>query len=510
MGARAASGGGQARGGVRRPDTDDATDDAAIVPAWTASATVSRPADSDDRADCGCVHTEPASADRDPGASSDRHPGDRDHIPSATADRADRDPAPTGSALAAADFAASGDHAPIDPAPTDPDPARSGPLPLANRAAGRAPPQSVAPNPAASAFAALPLPAIIFDAAGNWAGLNEAAELWLNLSARSVAGLRADDPALAARLRVSPELGALLDPAAAAEEPTLHPRVTFEISDRAGGWMPRRAALRLAALPGGGVVALIHPDQADADAGRRAARAAIGMADMLAHEIKNPVAGIRGAAQLLAEGLGPADRELTDLIVAESRRIVALLDQVERFGDTTAPQRRAVNLHDILDRARRSVDLGGARARMVADYDPSLPLALIDPDRMMQVMLNLIRNAAEALARDGRSDTDPRGPGLIRIRSSYDGGVRAPDGSPLPLQVDIEDDGPGIPDAIADQIFEPFVSGRENGTGLGLALAGKIVAEHGGRIRVDSRPGRTNFRVSLPRDRAGTDREGDR
>lgn len=455
MGTRTVSGGGRGQGGVRHPERDSPTS----APAWAASATASRPADSADRDGDDRAPTGAASADRDSGASGDRTLS-----------------------------------APTDHAPVDPNPARCAPLPLTNRIPDRATP----PDPSAAAFAALPLPAIIFDASGNWAGVNEAAELWLNLSARSVAGLRADDPALAARLRVSPALGPLLDPAANAEDPTLHPRVTFEISDRAGGWMPRRAALRLSALPGGGVVALIHPDQSVADAGRRAARAAIGMADMLAHEIKNPVAGIRGAAQLLAEGLGPADRELTDLIVAESRRIVALLEQVERFGDTTAPQLRAVNIHDILDRARRSVDLGGARARMVADYDPSLPLALIDPDRMMQVMLNLIRNAAEALARDGRSDADPRGPGLIRIRSSYDGGVRAPDGSPLPLQVDIEDDGPGIPDAIADQIFEPFVSGRENGTGLGLALAGKIVAEHGGRIRVDSRPGRTNFRVSLP------------
>ena len=357
------------------------------------------------------------------------------------------------------------------------------------------------PSPS-TAFAALPLPAIIFDAAGNWTALNEAAELWLNLSERSVAGLRADDPALATRLRVTPGLAPLLSQAAP-EEPAHHPRVAFEISDRAGGWALRRAALHLSALPGGGVVALIQPEPADTDAGRRAARSAIGMADMLAHEIKNPVAGIRGAAQLLAEGLGPDDRELTDLIVAESRRIVALLEQVERFGDTSPPQRRAVNIHDILDRARRSVELGGAAAGIVADYDPSLPPAPIDPDRMMQVVLNLIRNAAEALARDGRSPGDPRGPGLIRVRSAYDGAVRDAAGAALPLQIEIEDDGPGIPEPIADQIFEPFISGRENGTGLGLALAGKIVAEHGGRIRVDSRPGRTVFRVSLPLCREG-------
>lgn len=375
--------------------------------------------------------------------------------------------------------------------------ARAASLGARPRAAGPVGAANVAPSLTAAAFAALPLPAVIFDAESRWAALNEAAQHWLNLSDRSVAGHAADDPALIPRLRVSPPLGPLLGPASVAAEPVVHPRVLFELSDRAGGWTLRRAALHLSALTGGGVVALILPENDDPDRGRRAARSAIGMADMLAHEIKNPVAGIRGAAQLLAESLPPEDRELTELIVAESRRIVALLDQVERFGDTTAPQRRAVNIHDILDRARRSADLGGVSARFVTDYDPSLPAALIDPDRMMQVVLNLIRNAAEALARDGRSAADPRGPGLIRIHTAWDGGVRGPDGAALPLQVEIEDDGPGIPDAIADQVFEPFVSGRENGTGLGLPLVGKIVAEHGARIRVDSRPGRTLFRLSL-------------
>ena len=364
----------------------------------------------------------------------------------------------------------------------------------------------------AEVLSALPLPVASFDAQGRWTGLNEAAEHWLNLSARSVAGHAADDPALLSRLRVSPELAPLLAATAASEEPALHPRIVFEISDRAGGWGRRKAALNLAPLPGGGTVMVIRPE-GHGPSPRHGVRSAIGMAEMLAHEIKNPVAGIRGAAQLLAEGLNAEDRELTDLIVAESRRIVALLDQVERFGDTTAPQRRAVNIHDILDRARRSIDLGGvgqggvgqggvgqrgAAPRMVAEYDPSLPPALVDPDRMMQVALNLLRNATEALAREARSPADPRGPALIRLRTHYDGSVRAEDGAALPLQMEIEDDGPGIPDAIADQIFEPFVSGRENGTGLGLALVGKIVTEHGGRIHVDSRPGRTVFRVSLP------------
>lgn len=346
---------------------------------------------------------------------------------------------------------------------------------------------------------ALPIPVATFDARGRFSGLNEAAELWLNLSARGVAGLGASDPALFSRLRVEPELGGLLAQAASAGEAVYH-RVCFEIGDRAGRWSARRAALHLSALPDGGVVVLIRPDpDPDSDASpRRAARSAIGMAEMLAHEIKNPLAGIRGAAQLLSQGLGAEDRELTDLIVEESRRIVALLDEVERFGDTTLPQLEPVNIHDILDRARRSMALGGTAPRIVTEYDPSLPPALVDPGRVMQVVLNLLRNAAEALAREARAPDDPRGPSLIRLRSAYDGEVRAPNGAHLSLQVEVEDNGPGLPEAIADQIFEPFVSGRENGTGLGLALVSKIVTEHGGLIRVDSRPGRTVFRVSLP------------
>jgi two-component system nitrogen regulation sensor histidine kinase GlnL len=356
---------------------------------------------------------------------------------------------------------------------------------------------NLAPPDPREVLEALPIPVATFDPQGRFTGLNEAAELWLNLSARGVAGLDADDAALFARLRVEPPLGPLLAQAASAGERVLHPRVCFKIGDRAGRWTLRRAGLDLAALPDGGVVALIRAEpEGDSDSSpRRAARSAIGMAEMLAHEIKNPLAGIRGAAQLLSEDLGPEDRELTDLIVDESRRIVALLEEVERFGDTTQPQLQPANIHDILDRARRSMALGGAAPRIVTEYDPSLPPALIDPGRIMQVVLNLLRNASEALSRGPREAGDPP---VIRLRTSYDGEVRAVDGSHLGLQVEVEDNGPGIPEAIADQIFEPFVSGRENGTGLGLALVSKIVTEHGGLIRVDSRPGRTVFRVSLP------------
>ncbi|KKK61418.1 hypothetical protein LCGC14_3014540, partial [marine sediment metagenome] len=227
---------------------------------------------------------------------------------------------------------------------------------------------------------------------------------------------------------------------------------------------------------------------------KSSARSAIGMAEMLAHEIKNPLAGITGAAQLLSMGLEAQDQELTDLIVAESRRIVTLLEQVEQFGNLRPPQRREINLHDLLDRARKSAAVGfSAHMRLTEDYDPSLPPTYVDGDQMLQVFANLIRNATEAAGPGG---------GTITIRTFYDLSLRLRrkdgTGAALPLQVEIIDDGPGLPPDIAGDIFEPFVSGRENGTGLGLALVGKIISDHDGWITVDSVPGRTAFRISLP------------
>jgi len=249
----------------------------------------------------------------------------------------------------------------------------------------------------------------------------------------------------------------------------------------------------------GMVLLLMEPRQLADRLGRShsvksSARSAIGMADMLAHEIKNPLAGITGAAQLLSMNLGSEDQEMTDLIVAESRRIVALLEQVEQFGNIRPPERRAVNIHDLLDRARKVAMVGfAANMKLVEDFDPSLPPTYVDGDQMLQVFLNLLRNAAEAAGKGG---------GTIRLRTFYDLSLRLRrkdgSGNALPLQVEFIDDGPGLPPEISADIFEPFVSGRENGTGLGLALVSKIISEHDGWITVDSAPGRTVFRISLP------------
>jgi two-component system nitrogen regulation sensor histidine kinase GlnL len=144
---------------------------------------------------------------------------------------------------------------------------------------------------------------------------------------------------------------------------------------------------------------------------KSAAKSAIGMAEMLAHEIKNPLAGITGAAQLISMNASGEDRELTDLIVAETRRILKLLEQVEDFGNVRPPERRAVNIHDVLDRARKSAAIGFAAHMVIEDdYDPSLPPTWGDPDQLQQVFLNLLKNAAEA-GREG---------GTIRIRTFYE------------------------------------------------------------------------------------------
>lgn len=350
----------------------------------------------------------------------------------------------------------------------------------------------------------LPLPALILDRKGRVAAMNDAAEIWLNISRNSTLGKPLEGDEMATRLLISPSLRPLLARVARGDEALYQPGVRFELGDRAGGHQARSAVVHAGPLgdDARNVSILIVPDavglQSQSRQVRTAARSAIGMAEMLAHEIKNPLAGIRGAAQLMAMNATPEDREMAEMIVSESRRIVALLDQVERFGDTSAPKLVPVNVHDVLEQVRRSAAVGFARGiALLTDYDPSLPPALADGDQLMQVCLNLVKNAAEAL-------NGVPGP-TIRLRSFYDHTLRLPPdeadpaGRPLPLQIEIEDNGPGLPETIADEVFEPFVSGRENGTGLGLALVSKIITDHRALVRVDSRPGRTVFRISLPK-----------
>jgi two-component system nitrogen regulation sensor histidine kinase GlnL len=227
---------------------------------------------------------------------------------------------------------------------------------------------------------------------------------------------------------------------------------------------------------------------------RHAARSMSGMAAMLAHEIKNPLAGIYGAAQLLEMNAADDDLALTELIREETRRIETLINRVEAFGDGAPLKLSPVNIHDVLDRARRSAAAGFARhVRFHEDYDPSLPEVPGDPDQLIQVIMNLLKNAAEATPAVG---------GVITLRTSFRAGVAmaGPGGTriSLPLLIQISDNGNGISDDIRSDIFEPFVTSKAKGSGLGLSLVSKIVADHGGAIDCISRPGWTSFRLRLP------------
>lgn len=229
---------------------------------------------------------------------------------------------------------------------------------------------------------------------------------------------------------------------------------------------------------------------------RGAARTVSGLASMLAHEIRNPLSGIRGAAQLLETAAGEEDRILTQLIRDETDRIVGLVDRMEEFSDERPVKREPVNIHIVLGRVKALAKSGFARnIRIVETYDPSLPAVHGNRDQLIQVFINLVKNAAEAL--EGRAD------GEITFQTAFRPGIRltvpgSANRISLPLEFSIIDNGPGVADEMHPYLFDPFVTSKGNGTGLGLALVAKIIGDHGGVIECQSEPRHTQFRILMP------------
>jgi len=221
------------------------------------------------------------------------------------------------------------------------------------------------------------------------------------------------------------------------------------------------------------------------------------MVRQLAHEIKNPLGGLRGAAQLLErELLDPALREYTRVIISEADRLANLLDSM--LGPARPPSKQSVNVHELLERVYHLLRSEASAAVTIdRDYDPSLPPITVDPNHIIQAMLNLGRNALQALA--GATVEAPRL--ILRTRAVSNVSIGA-QRHRLVASIQFEDNGPGVLNEIRETIFYPLVSGRADGTGLGLGIAQDLVSRHGGLIEFDSAPGRTTFIISLPMDSA--------
>jgi two-component system nitrogen regulation sensor histidine kinase GlnL len=353
-------------------------------------------------------------------------------------------------------------------------------------------PSSAALPESAAILGAVPLPVVVLDAENRFRFANPAAEQFFQLSAASLAQI-----SLGELVPADSRLFALVAQVRASDSPVSDHDITLESPRLHRHDISARGA-PLPEMPGGVVLTLEDSSTAqklDRQLNfRGAARGASAMAAMLAHEVKNPLSGIRGAAQLLEAGVPEQDRELCTLIQDEADRIRNLVERMDMFSERPI-ECAAVNIHEVLDHVRRVAGRGFASHIAISeDYDPSLPPVWGNRDQLVQILLNLVKNAAEAAPPVG---------GEIQLLTSFHHGVRiAVPGSAervdLPLQVSVRDNGAGILEEVRATLFEPFVSTKRGGQGLGLALVAKLVADQGGLIECDSRPGRTVFRLSLP------------
>lgn len=350
--------------------------------------------------------------------------------------------------------------------------------------------------PSGAIINALPLPVLVIDAGGRVVDANVAAEAFFEVSVPLLQRLLLRDLA-----PFGSPLLALVDQVRDRGAPVNEYRVDLSTPRNPGD---RIVDLHVAPLPErqGHVVVMLQErtiaDKMDRQLTHRgAARSVIALAAMLAHEIKNPLSGIRGAAQLLEQSAADEDRTLTRLICDEADRIVKLVDRMEVFADERPVEREPVNIHVVLEHVKRLAQSGFARhIKFIEDYDPSLPPVLANRDQLIQVFLNLVKNAAEAIGQDAID-------GEITMTTAFRPGVRLSlPGSKtrvsLPLEFCIRDNGPGVPNDLMPHLFDPFVTTKPSGTGLGLALVAKIIGDHGGIIECESQPRHTTFRVLMP------------